>query len=57
MNTVDYQISRTRGAREIERRGRRDMYIQFWWDSQKERDHLEDLVVCGRIMLKFIVEK
>jgi hypothetical protein len=56
MNTVCYQISRTRGARNVERRAE-GMYIEFWWESQKERDYLEDLVVCGRIMLKCIVEK
>jgi hypothetical protein len=25
------------------------MHIEFWWESEKERDHYEDLDVCGRI--------
>jgi hypothetical protein len=32
-------------------RGRRGMYIGYWWESQKERAHLEDLDI-GRIILK-----
>jgi alpha-glucosidase (family GH31 glycosyl hydrolase) len=26
---------------------RRGMYREFWWESQKERDHLEDQGVDG----------
>jgi hypothetical protein len=29
-----------------------EMYTWFWWGSLKERDHVEDLVVDGRIILK-----
>jgi hypothetical protein len=32
--------------------GRRDIHIIFWWRDLKERDHFEDLVVDGRIILK-----
>jgi hypothetical protein len=28
------------------------MLIGFWWESQKERDHKEDLDMGGRIILK-----
>jgi hypothetical protein len=27
-------------------------HVGFWWESQKERDYLEDLDVGGRIILK-----
>jgi hypothetical protein len=30
---------------------------RFWWESQKERDHQEDLDVGGRIILNWIVKK
>jgi hypothetical protein len=33
------------------------MYIGFWWESQKERDHWEDLDVGGRIILEWILDK
>jgi hypothetical protein len=37
---------------------RRRMHIQvgFWWESQNERDHSEDLDVGGRIILKWNLE-
>jgi hypothetical protein len=31
------------------------MHIGFWWESQKERDHLEDQYVGGWTMLKWIL--
>jgi hypothetical protein len=37
--------------------GGRGMYIGFWWESQKERGHLEDLDVGGRITLYLILEQ
>jgi hypothetical protein len=33
------------------------MHIGVWWESQKERDHWEDVNVGGRIILKWILEK
>jgi hypothetical protein len=30
---------------------------RFRWESQKERDHYEDLDVGGRIILEVIIEK
>jgi hypothetical protein len=33
------------------------MHVGFWWESQKKRDHQEDLKVGGRIMLKRILDK
>jgi hypothetical protein len=29
----------------------------FWWEDLSERDHLEDLSVDGRIILKWIFKK
>jgi hypothetical protein len=37
--------------------GRSGMHIEFWWESQKEREHRKDLDVGGRIILKWILEK
>jgi hypothetical protein len=37
--------------------GRRGMHIKFWWESQKERDHHENLDVGGRIILERILER
>jgi hypothetical protein len=34
--------------------GRRGMYIGYWRESQKERDHEEDLDVCGWTILKWM---
>jgi hypothetical protein len=33
------------------------IYIGFWWESQKERDHYEDLDIGGRIILEWILER
>jgi hypothetical protein len=33
----------------VARMGRSGMHRGFWWESQKERDHWEDLDVGGRI--------
>jgi hypothetical protein len=37
--------------------GEKRMHIKFWWESQKEKDHMEGLVVGGRIILKLILER
>jgi hypothetical protein len=29
------------------------MHIGYWWESQKERDHLEDQNIGGWIILKW----
>jgi len=31
---------------------RGEIYTGFWWESLKERDHLEDLSIDGRIILR-----
>ena len=33
------------------------MHTGFWWGDLKERDHLEDLEVDRRIVLKWILKK
>jgi hypothetical protein len=37
--------------------GRREMHIGFCCESQKERDHQEDISVDGRIILRWILER
>jgi hypothetical protein len=48
---------RMRWARHIARMGRRGMHVGFWWESQKEIDHYEDIDVGGRIILEWILER
>ena len=33
------------------------MCLRFWWGKLRERDHLGDLVVDGRIILRWIFSK
>jgi hypothetical protein len=33
------------------------MHIGFWWESQKEKDHWEDIDAGGSIILRLILEK
>ena len=35
--------------------GRADVYRVFWWGNLRERDHLEDPGVDGRIILGWIL--
>jgi hypothetical protein len=37
--------------------GRRGTLIDYWWESQRERDHLEDQDVGGCIILGWILER
>jgi len=32
--------------------GEREVYTEFWWGNPKEREHLEDPEVDGRIILR-----
>jgi len=36
--------------------GRREVIAEYWWGNVKERGHLEDVWVDGRI-LKYILKK
>jgi hypothetical protein len=37
--------------------GREEGHTGFWWRNLRERDHLEDLGVDGRIILRWICWK
>jgi hypothetical protein len=46
---------RMRWAGHVARMGRRDKCKRFWWESPKERDHLEDRGIDGRMGLEWIL--
>jgi hypothetical protein len=48
--------TRTRWAGHVARMGRGEVYTEFWWGNQKERDYLEGSGVDGRIILRRISE-
>jgi hypothetical protein len=50
-------IKRNRMGRACVTNGRQDKYIVFWWGDVRGRDHLEDLGVEGRTILKWILKK
>jgi hypothetical protein len=37
--------------------GREEVYTGFWWGNVRERDHLEDSGVDGRMILRRIFRK
>jgi len=37
--------------------GRREAYTGFWWGNMRERVHLEDPCVSGRMILRWILRK
>jgi len=43
---------RMRWAGHVERIGRGEVYTGFWWGNLRERDHLEDPCIVGRIISK-----
>ena len=43
---------RMRWARNVARMGEAEVYTGFWWRNLSERNHLEDVDVEGRIILK-----
>jgi len=37
--------------------GRGEVYTEFWWGNLRERDHLKDPGVDGKIILRWIFKK
>jgi hypothetical protein len=37
--------------------GRGEIFTGFWWGNMKERDHLEELGIDERILLRWIFRK
>jgi hypothetical protein len=37
--------------------GRREVHTGFWWGKPREENHLEDLGIDGKIILKCILKK
>jgi hypothetical protein len=48
---------RMRWAGHVARMGGGEVHTGFWWGDLREGDHLEDLGVDGRIILKWIFKK
>jgi hypothetical protein len=43
-----------RWAVNVSRVGIGELYTEFWWGNLKERDHLEEPGIDGRIILRWI---
>jgi hypothetical protein len=37
--------------------GTGEVHTGFWWGDLRERDHLEDLSIDGRVIVKYIFKK
>ena len=48
---------RIRWAGHVARMGRGEAYTGLWWGKLRERDHLEDPGIDGRIILRWIFRK
>jgi len=56
-HTVLIKSIRMWWAGHVARVGRVEMYTGFWWGNLKERAHLEEPGVGGRIILRWILRK
>jgi hypothetical protein len=48
---------RMRLVKRVARMGRVEVYTGFWWGNLRERDHLGDPGIVGRIILRWIFRK
>jgi len=48
---------RMKWAGNVARMGRGEAYAYFWWGNVRKRDHLEDVGVDGRMLLRWIFRK
>jgi len=51
------KLKRMKWAGNVAQMGKRKVNTGFWWGSLRERDHLEDPGVDGRIILRWIFRK
>jgi hypothetical protein len=49
--------SRIRWTGHVARMGEGEVYTGFWWETLRERDHLGDTGVNGRLILRGIFRK
>jgi len=51
------QIEKNEIGGHVARMEKRDVHTGFWWGNLRERDHLEDPRLDGKIILRWIVRK
>jgi len=51
------QIKKSNMGGHVASMGRREVHTGIWWGNLRERDHLEDPGVDGRIILSWIFRK
>jgi len=51
------KYKRMKGAEHVAHMGERRGVYGFWWGNLRERDHLEDTRIDGRILLRWILRK
>ena len=49
--------TRNRWAAHVARMLEEELHARVWWGNLRERDHLEDICVVGRIILKGNIKK
>jgi hypothetical protein len=51
------KLSRMKWVGHVAHMGRGEAYIGFWWGNLSGRDNLEDAIIDGRIILRWIFRK